>query len=60
MIDINTEKDQLRVTMDITLPHCPCAPLSLEVVDITGVIKKNLKGKLKKIRLDKDGKEISS
>jgi len=58
MIDVNSGEEKLHINMDITLSKCPCAPLSLDIVDVTGVHVVDIEGKLTKIRLDKNGNEI--
>ena len=58
MIDVNSGEEKLHINMDITLSKCPCAPLSLDIVDVTGVHVVDIEGKLSKIRLDKNGNEI--
>ena len=58
MIDVNSGEEKLHINMDITLSKCPCAPLSLDIVDVTGVHVVDIEGKLQKIRLDKHGNEI--
>ena len=58
MIDVNSGEEKLHINIDITLPKCPCAPLSLDIVDVTGVHVVDIEGKLQKIRLDKHGNEI--
>jgi len=60
MIDVNSGEEKLHINMDITLPNCPCAPLSLDIVDVTGVHVVDIEGKLSKIRLDSKGKELGS
>lgn len=58
MIDINSGEEKLHINLDITMPYAPCYPLSLDIVDVTGVHTVDIEGKLHKIRLDKNGKEI--
>ena len=58
MIDVNSGEEKLHINMDITLSKAPCAPLSLDIVDVTGVHVVDIEGKLQKIRLDKKGNEI--
>ena len=58
MIDVNSGEEKLHINMDITLSKSPCAPLSLDIVDVTGVHVVDIEGKLEKIRLDKHGNEI--
>jgi len=60
MIDVNSGEEKLHINMDITLSKAPCAPLSLDIVDVTGVHVVDIEGKLQKIRLDKNGKEIGA
>jgi hypothetical protein len=58
MIDVGKGGEKLHINLDITLPKCPCDPLSLDVVDITGVHVMDVEGKLYKHRLDSKGREI--
>ena len=58
MIDINSGEEKLHINMDITLQYCPCHILSLDIVDVTGVHVVDIEGKLQKLRLDKNGKQI--
>ena len=58
MIDVNSGDEKLHINMDITLFKAPCAILSLDVVDVTGVHVVDVEGKLHKYRLDEAGKEI--
>ena len=58
MIDVNSGEEKLHINLDITLPHCPCYPLSLDIVDVTGVHVVDIEGKLKKVRLNKYGHEV--
>lgn len=58
MIDVNSGDEKLHINLDITLPKSPCAILSLDIVDVTGVHLVDIEGKLNKYRLDKHGKEI--
>lgn len=46
MIDVNSGEEKLHINMDITLPKSPCAPLSLDIVDVTGVHVVDIEGKL--------------
>jgi len=46
MIDVNSGEEKLHINMDITLPKCPCYPLSLDIVDVTGVHVVDIEGKL--------------
>jgi len=58
MIDVNSGDEKLHINLDITFPKAPCMPLSLDIVDITGVHVVEIEGKLNKHRLDKFGNEI--
>jgi hypothetical protein len=58
MIDVNSGDEKLFINLDITIPKAPCAILSLDVVDVTGVHVVDIRGKLFKHRLDKNGAEI--
>lgn len=60
MIDVNSGDEKLHINLDITLHKCPCAILSLDLVDVTGVHMVDIVGKLEKYRLDKEGREIDS
>ena len=60
MIDVNSGEEKLHINLDITFPNCPCGPLSLDIVDVTGVHVVDIEGKLHKHKLDKYGKEIDS
>jgi len=44
------------LNIDITFPAAPCAILSLDVVDVTGVHDVNIEGRLHKHALNPDGK----
>ena len=44
------------LNIDLTLPKAPCAILSLDVVDVTGVHEVNIEGRLHKHSLDEKGK----
>jgi len=46
MVDVNSGDEKLHINMDITLPNCPCSPLSLDIVDVTGVHVVDIEGKL--------------
>ena len=46
MIDVNSGEEKLHINLDITLPKCPCAPLSLDIVDVTVVHVVDIAGKL--------------
>lgn len=46
MVDVNSGAEKLHINMDITLPKCPCGPLSLDIVDVTGVHVVDIEGKL--------------
>jgi len=54
MIDFNPD-DKLPINLDIVFPSMPCDPLSIDLVDVTGVHIVDIEGKLEKLRLDKDG-----
>jgi len=58
MIDVNSGDEKLHINLDITLQKTPCAILSLDIVDVTGVHVVDIEGKLQKHRLDKTGVEI--
>jgi hypothetical protein len=60
MIDINSGVEKVHINLDIALYKSPCAPLSLDVLDVTGVNLVDINGNINKIRLDKEGKEIGS
>ena len=60
MIDVNSGDEKLIINLDISLPKCPCSILSLDIVDITGVHVVDIEGKLKKSRLDENGKLIET
>ena len=47
---------QFTLNLDIVLPKAPCAILSLDVVDVTGVHDVNIEGRLHKHALDSNGK----
>jgi len=57
---VNTaEEDQFfDLNLDITLPETPCAILSLDIVDVTGVHVVDVQGTIKKHRLSALGEEI--
>ena len=58
MIDVSSGEEKLHINLDITIPHCPCDILSLDIVDVTGVHVVDIEGKLHKIRLDERGNQI--
>lgn len=58
MIDVNSGEEKLHINLDITIEKVPCAILSLDIVDVTGVHVVDIEGKLHKYRLDETGKEL--
>jgi hypothetical protein len=60
MINVNTGEEKLHINLDITLPKAPCGVLSLDIVDVTGVHIVDIEGKLKKIRIDREGNELEA
>lgn len=47
---------QFTLNIDLVLPKAPCAVLSLDIVDVTGVHEVNIEGRLHKHSLDENGK----
>lgn len=60
IIDTSHRDDFVDVNVDITFNRMPCDILSLDVQDILGTHKTDVMGDLKKHRLDKNGKTIST
>jgi len=56
-----SEEDQFfNLNINVTFPYVPCAILSLDIVDVTGVHMVNLEGRLHKHTLNEFGtKSIS-
>ena len=44
----------------MTFPNIPCAILSLDIVDVTGVHMVNLDGRIHKHSLNKDGSKLKT
>ena len=59
IIDTSHRDDFINVNIDVVFPRMPCDILSLDVQDILGTHKTDIMGDLKKIRLDKNEKEVS-
>jgi len=60
IIDTSHRDDFIDVNVDVVFPKLPCDILSLDVQDILGTHKTDIMGvDLKKIRLDRDGKQLS-
>ena len=60
IIDTSHRDDFINVNIDVVFPRIPCDILSLDVQDILGTHKTDIMGEdLKKIRLDKNEKEVS-
>jgi hypothetical protein len=59
IIDTSHRDDFINVNIDVVFPRIPCDILSLDVQDILGTHKTDIMGDLKKIRLDKNEKEVS-
>ena len=47
---------QFNLNIDLILPRAPCAVLSLDIVDVTGVHEVGIEGRLHKHSLDENGK----
>jgi len=52
--------EKLTVSMNITFPRVPCYLLSLDVMDISGELQRDISHNIHKSRLDPQGKEIPS
>ncbi|TEB18404.1 Sec1-domain-containing protein [Coprinellus micaceus] len=50
--------EKLTVNLNITFPRVPCYLLSLDVMDISGEVQRDLSHNVLKVRLEKDGKEV--
>ena len=59
IIDTSYRDDFINVNIDVVFPRMPCDILYLDVQDILGTHKTDIMGDLKKIRLDKNEKEVS-
>lgn len=60
IIDTSHRDDFVNINVDVTFHRMPCDILSLDVQDIMGTHKTDLMGDLKKNRLSKDGKILST
>jgi len=60
IIDTSHRDDFVNINVDVTFHRMPCDVLSLDVQDIMGTHKTDLMGDLKKHRLSKDGKILST
>jgi hypothetical protein len=60
IIDTSHRDDFVNINVDVTFNRMPCDVLSLDVQDIMGTHKTDLMGDLKKHRLSKDGKILST
>lgn len=58
LIDNNKRTETLRINVDITMHALPCSILNIDISDFTGAHTSNVKGKLKKVSLDKNGKIV--
>ena len=60
VIDTSHRDDFVNINLDITFKKMPCDVLSLDVQDIMGTHKSDIMGDLKKHRIDKNGKVLST
>ena len=51
---------QFNLNINVTFPNIPCAILSLDIVDVTGVHMVNLDGRIHKHSLNKDGSKLKT
>ncbi|KAF9454695.1 Sec1-like protein [Macrolepiota fuliginosa MF-IS2] len=50
--------EKLTVNLNVTFPRVPCFLLSLDVMDISGEVQRDISHNILKIRLDKEGKMV--
>jgi hypothetical protein len=60
VIDTSHRDDFVNINLDIVFEKMPCDVLSLDVQDIMGTHKSDIMGDLKKHRIDKNGKVLST
>ena len=59
LIDQNTSNSPVKVNLDISLPHVPCLPLSLDQQDSVNKHIVDASTNLKKIRINSQGEQIT-
>jgi len=59
-IDVNRGGDKLNININLDMVRLPCSLLSLDVQDAMGSHMLNIRGHLKKMPIDKDGKQIGT
>lgn len=50
--------EKLTVNLNVTFPKVPCYLLSLDIMDISGELQRDISHNVLKVRLDKHGKEV--
>ena len=60
IIDMSHRDDFVNVNIDVTFPKLPCDVISLDESDLLGTRKNDIMGTLKKNRLSKEGKVLST
>lgn len=57
-VDVNKGADKLKVNIDIDIDHIPCDLLAILTADALGEKSIDIKGEIKKTRLDKNGNKL--
>jgi hypothetical protein len=55
-----TRGQKMRISFDVTFPHVPCAYMGVDAMDASGEHQLSVDHNIFKIRLSKDGKQIST
>jgi len=51
--------EKLTLNLNVTFPRVPCYLLSLDIMDISGEVQRDISHNILKVRLDKDGHEVA-